>query len=587
MTNAHTFHIPVMGIGYTVDTPVKIAQYGINSVISLVDDHLLERLRQYYCEMYHYEYSPITTHTLDSRSLRITAYLNLIDKIVKNQMDELFSNIGKENSEFEKYINLLPDTSPLKIEYLEKIKTTNDVGLITEWAKKNLRAGSLDVNIMTKVDKDNFVDGHKLSMEFNDAHSALRGFANSTLDASVVFSAGLSPTLYSYLENFPDFFPDKNSHIKKRITLKVSDYRSALIQGKFLAKKGLWVSEYRIESGLNCGGHVFPTEGHLTGPILAEYKEKRSELINAVFELYSKALTTKNFGTPEKMPFVTITAQGGVGTHAEHQLLREYYNIDSVGWGTPFLLVPEAVSVDSETLQLLADSKRDDIYISNISPLDIKFSNLRQNTRDQEKRRRIESGHPGFPCTRQLLKVHTDPNNRAWCKASAKYQRIMLQELEEKNLPEIEKAKEREKITEKSCICVGLGNSTLVSYGILPAKENTVTIWFNKTYSLSEMLSHIYGKTNILNPEEERPHMFIEELKLYIEDLKSKIDENFANSKFMKQLEVYSNNLQKGIEYYRNVLPELTEKYIGNSEFFMSMLNNLDKELSYITIPSK
>ncbi len=46
MTKAHSFHIPVMGIGYTVDTPLKVAQYGIDSVISLVDDILLEKLRK-------------------------------------------------------------------------------------------------------------------------------------------------------------------------------------------------------------------------------------------------------------------------------------------------------------------------------------------------------------------------------------------------------------------------------------------------------------------------------------------------------------------------------------------------------------
>ena len=66
----------------------------------------------------------------------------------------------------------------------------------------------------------------------------------------------MNPRLYGYIANFKDFFPDVNGKIKKKIVLKVSDYRSAIIQGKFLAKKGLWVSEYRIESGLNCGGHA-------------------------------------------------------------------------------------------------------------------------------------------------------------------------------------------------------------------------------------------------------------------------------------------------------------------------------------------
>ncbi len=47
-TVSHTFHIPVMGIGFTIDTPVKVAQYGISSVISLVDDLLMEKMREFH-----------------------------------------------------------------------------------------------------------------------------------------------------------------------------------------------------------------------------------------------------------------------------------------------------------------------------------------------------------------------------------------------------------------------------------------------------------------------------------------------------------------------------------------------------------
>ena len=46
MNKKHSFHIPVMGIGFTVDTPLKVSQFGIDSVISLVDDVLLEKLRK-------------------------------------------------------------------------------------------------------------------------------------------------------------------------------------------------------------------------------------------------------------------------------------------------------------------------------------------------------------------------------------------------------------------------------------------------------------------------------------------------------------------------------------------------------------
>lgn len=41
MTNTkspHTFHIPVMGLAYTIDSPIRVAHYGISSVISIADD---------------------------------------------------------------------------------------------------------------------------------------------------------------------------------------------------------------------------------------------------------------------------------------------------------------------------------------------------------------------------------------------------------------------------------------------------------------------------------------------------------------------------------------------------------------------
>jgi hypothetical protein len=46
----HTFHIPVMGTSFTVDTPLKVARYGISSVVSLVDDVLVEQMRRFHSE---------------------------------------------------------------------------------------------------------------------------------------------------------------------------------------------------------------------------------------------------------------------------------------------------------------------------------------------------------------------------------------------------------------------------------------------------------------------------------------------------------------------------------------------------------
>ncbi len=52
----HKFHIPVMGTGHSADTPIRVAHFGISSVISLVDDILLETIRKYYCQRFNLPY---------------------------------------------------------------------------------------------------------------------------------------------------------------------------------------------------------------------------------------------------------------------------------------------------------------------------------------------------------------------------------------------------------------------------------------------------------------------------------------------------------------------------------------------------
>mgnify|MGYP000935663534 CR=1 FL=1 len=129
-----------------------------------------------------------------------------------------------------------------------------------------------------------------------------------------------------------------------------------------LAKKGLWVSEYRIESGLNCGGHAFASDGYLMGPILEEFKQNKEALINDVHEILTNALKNSRKNIPSEPLNLSITVQGGVGNSKEHEFLLDNYNVDSVGWGSPFLLVPEArlpqVSVDISTLGMMSFTLR-------------------------------------------------------------------------------------------------------------------------------------------------------------------------------------------------------------------------------------
>lgn len=239
LSSGHTFHIPVMGLAFTVDTPLKVARYGISSVISIVDDILIEGMREYYYSLVGEPYTPISNKEYDFRARRITDYLNLVDRTVARQWKEMKKSAFGEGSDIVRYFELLPASSPLKKLYHTMLATGNAQKKeeLCVQLRDAILPGAIDVNIMTKLDKVNFADGEPLPPSFSDALAALRGFANSTLSSSIVLSAGMNTRLYSYIEQFPDFYPNLQGVVRKKIILKVSDYRSAYIQGKVLAKK--------------------------------------------------------------------------------------------------------------------------------------------------------------------------------------------------------------------------------------------------------------------------------------------------------------------------------------------------------------
>lgn len=561
MIKAHSFHIPVMGIGFTIDSPIKVAQYGIDSVVSLVDDELMEKLRKVYSKKFKISYIEISNKINDYRAKRITSYLNLL----KEASEQKFEELKNSANGLKDYFNLFPS------ENLDKEFQPNDMVL-----------GSIDVNIMTKVDKENYKDKVLLPSEFNDAHAALRGYAKSSLNTSLVLSAGMNPRLYSYIEHFEDFFADINGEIKKKIILKVSDYRSALIQGKFLAKKGIWVSEYRIESGLNCGGHAFATNGFLMGPILAEFRDNKENIIRELFPILTAALETKGKSIPKSAPRIKYSAQGGVGTAEEHEFLLKHYRFDSIGWGTPFLLVPEATTVDAATIEKLKAAKEDDLYLSDISPLGVPFNNLRGNSKDLEKEANIDRKRPGSSCPKKYLAQNKEFTEQNICTASRQYQHFKIQELQEEDLPMAEFEKRYNKITEKSCICVGLGTSALLNEGIDTRKEGPgVSIcpgpnmaYFSEEMTLKDAIDHIYNRKNMMS-RTDRPNMFVKELRLYIKDFRKKIEDlpSEYSKKQIKVLKSYNENLQSGILYYEKI-------FLAQDQYFKNQKSDIILELS-------
>ena len=591
MHKTHSFHIPVMGIGFTIDTPLKVAHYGIDSVISLVDDILLEKLRKMYSEKFQIPYHEITDKIEDFRAKRITSYLNLISDLADKKFEVLKNITSERSDEFIAYLNMLPNGSYLKKEFKQLTAKEFNFSEIKRWANKALSMGSIDVNIMTKVDKDNYIKNEKLPVEYNDAHAALRGFAKSKLQSSVVLSAGMNPRLYSYMSQFDDFYPNENGEFKKQIILKVSDYRSALIQGKFLAKKGLWVSEYRIESGLNCGGHAFATDGYLLGPVLAEFKEKRNELQQSIQTVLFQELENQNKPIPTNELTISVTAQGGVGTNEEHDFLLEHYNLDSIGWGSPFLLVPEATTVDDETLNKLVKAKEDDLYLSDISPLGVPFNNLKNNTKDAEKQAFIDKGRPGSSCPKKFVALNTEFKEKGMCTASREYQHLKIQALENKALPLEQHKKEFNKIIEKSCTCVGLGTSALLAYNLDTKVEGEgVSVcpgpnlaYFSKLMSLQNIIDNIYGRANMIS-RNDRPNLFIKELQIYIDYLKNKLDDvkTTMTKKDEKYLLNFTKNMSLGVAYYKDLFNEAKSVFNDSKNIILNELNKSEIVLNKI-----
>ena len=593
---AHNFHIPVMGLAYTIDSPIRVAQFGISSVVSIIDDEIIERMRDFYSKKFNFDYTAISIKSEDHRAERITAYLDMMDDIVTKKFKDFKEEISKNTETLKQFIGMLPSTSGLK-DGLQNIlnKKDNLTESIKNFIDHNFNPGEIDVNIMTKVDKDNFIKNVQLPTIYNDAHASLRGFANSKLSSSVIFSAGMNPRLYSYLEEFEDFFPNENGELKKKIILKVSDFRSAMIQGNFLAKKGLWVSEYRIESGLNCGGHAFATDGLLMGPIMEEFKQKKNELQTSAFTLWKSALEQKGKMTTSEPLEIKISVQGGVGTSEEHEFLLTNYNADSVGWGSPFLLVPEATSMDLETRNLLMKAKEEDYYLSNMSPLGVPFNTVRGTSNDEIKDFNISNQKFGSSCPKKFLALSKEFTPKGTCTASKKYQDIKLNELETNKLNFTDKQYEKSKknITDKSCLCVGLASSAYLEQGLpIKGEKQGVVIcpgpnlgFFDREFSLSEMVRHIYGYDNVL-PDDRRPHLFINELKLYVDYFKNEIvefSEEITKSQ-VKKWESFKGNLLKGIAYYEELFAE-TNHFKPKLDSIFSDLKSFKLKLEKIKIP--
>jgi hypothetical protein len=364
------------------------------------------------------------------------------------------------------------------------------------------------------------------------------------------------------------------------------------VQGKYLAKRGVWVSEFRVESGLNCGGHTFPTAGQLMGPILEEFRARRSDLVETLHTIMNESLSGQGRPPLDEPLALRITAQGGIGTVDEHDLLLDHFELDSTGWGTPFLLVPEATNVDISHRAKLADASDDDVELSGASPFGIPFWNLRNSASDLLRRARIAIGKPGSACPKGYLALHnTEFSEEPICTASRKYVAQKLAHLGDEGYTPEQRSVVEDDVLAKTCLCRDLAGGAELNTGLNDTAATAICtgpniVNFSRAASLREMVDHIYGRISLLtNPD--RPHMFIRELELYLDYVGNEF-RRFALGLSARK-ESYFNevreNLHAGIEYYKSLAEHLPN---ADRAGFSERLNSIRYAVQQIgaTVPA-
>ena len=97
--------------------------------------------------------------------------------------------------------------------------------------------------------------------------------------------------------------------------------------------------------------------------------------------------------------------------------------------------------------------------------------------------------------------------------------------------------------------------------------------YFSGIYSLEEMVGHIYGKIDLLRTSN-RANIFINELNLYIDYLNREISNcvDSMNDKKVRYFQSFKDQLQQGINYYKQLIPQMTD---NTRDYIADMFNDL------------
>jgi len=209
----------------------------------------------------------------------------------------------------------------------------------------------------------------------------------------------------------------------------------------------------------------------------------------------------------------------------------------------------------------------------------------------------MNGGKVGSTCPKKYLALNNEFNDKGMCTASRAYLNLKIKELKLGNLSKERYDKAVSKLTEKSCICVGLGTSALMVNDLDTKVEGDgVSVcpgpnmaYFSKITSLKEMVDHIYGRSNIIT-RTDRPNMFVKELGIYIDFLKNKIEETKDSfpkafgTKQEKHLVTFAQNLKEGINYYNSLFGDLKDKFEETKSCILSDLDAGKKTLHLLSL---
>lgn len=177
------------------------------------------------------------------------------------------------------------------------------------------------------------------------------------------------------------------------------------------------------------------------------------------------------------------------------------------------------------------------------------------------------------------------------CTASREYQNLKIKQLKVEIKDEKVLTREIEKVIEKDCLCEGLGASALLKNETkLSHNLSAVTIcpgpnlaYFSDTFSLKQMVDHIYGRLNILN-NLNRPNLFVNELQLYFDYLKTEIEDqyNTITEKKLEYFKTFRANLINGIDYYEQLIPKIKQNNSDLKNNVRQQLNDLKNSLNLL-----